>query len=133
MKAPATPAPSSLWGESFPGAGLPILLYMIRIQRIVLVALVAVLALSVAVPALAAEQGEGTEADTTDTTTAVAVAISAGGEPAVVIPPAEIEVPDQPWTARFLIPLLVVTAVMLVVGVAIAYDRTIRHRYKVIS
>ncbi len=133
MKAPGSPAPSTLRVGSLPAAGLPILSYMIRIQRIVLVVLMAVLALSVAAPALAAGEGEASETETTDTTTVAAVPISEGGVPAVVIPPAEIEALEYPWTDRFLIPLLVVTAVALVVGVAIAYDRTIRHRYQVVS
>jgi hypothetical protein len=105
---------------------------MIRIQRIVLVALTAVLALALAVPALAADHAEGDEADTTDTTV-TAVPISAGDEPAVVIPPPAIEENEQPWTARFLIPLLVVTALALVIGVAIAYNRSVRNRYKVVA
>lgn len=105
---------------------------MIRIQRIVLVALTAVLALTVAVPAFGADHAQADEAETTDTTV-VAVEISTGDEPAVVIPPAEIEVPEQPWTARFIIPLLVVTAIVLIIGVLIAYNRSIRNRYKVVA
>ena len=127
------PVPSSLWLDSLPAVVLPILSHVIRIQRVVLVALMAILVLSVAAPAHAADDGEGTEADTTDATTAEAVPISTGGEPAVLLPPAEFEATEQPWTARFLIPLLVVTAIALVVGVAVAYNRTIRHRYKVVS
>jgi hypothetical protein len=105
---------------------------MIRIQRIVLVALTAVLALTVAVPAFGADHAQQDGAEATDTTV-VAVPISAGDEPAVVIPPAEIEVPEQPWTARFIIPLLVVTAIVLVIGVLIAYNHSIRNRYKVVA
>jgi len=105
---------------------------MVRIQRIVLVALTAVLALTVAVPALGTDHAQEDGAEATDTTV-VAVPISAGEEPAVVIPPAETEVPEQPWTARFIIPLLVVTAIVLVIGVLIAYNHSIRNRYKVVA
>ena len=105
---------------------------MARINRTVAVALVTVLLLAVAAPATAAEHGEEEAAETTETTVA-AVPINAGEEPAVVIPLPEIEEPDQPWTARFLIPLLVVTAIVLVIGVAIAYNHSVRHRYEVVS
>jgi hypothetical protein len=50
-----------------------------------------------------------------------------------VIPPPEADVPEQPWTARFIIPLLVVTAIVLVIGVVIAYNRSIHNRYKVVA
>ena len=105
---------------------------MARINRTVAVALVTVLLLAVAAPATAAEHGEEEAAETTETTVA-AVPINAGEEPAVVIPLPEIEEPDQPWTARFLIPLLVVTAIVLVIGVAIAYNHSVRHRYEIVS
>jgi hypothetical protein len=105
---------------------------MARINRTVALALVTVLLLAVAAPVTAAEHGEEEAAETTETTVA-AVPINAGEEPAVVIPLPEIEEPDQPWTARFLIPLLVVTAIVLVIGVAIAYNHSVRHRYEVVS
>ena len=50
-----------------------------------------------------------------------------------MLPPPEHEEPEQPWTARFLIPLLVVTALVVVIGVAIAYNHSVRHRYKVVA
>ncbi|GMQ92689.1 MAG: hypothetical protein BMS9Abin12_0166 [Acidimicrobiia bacterium] len=105
---------------------------MTRFSRIVLVALTAAFLLAMAAPALSASHGDEATDDTTDTTV-TAVPISAGDEPAVVLPPAEVDVLEQPWTARFLIPLLVVTAIALVIGVVIAYDRSIRQRYKVVS
>ncbi len=101
---------------------------MNRLSRIVLVALTAVLVLAVGVPALAGGGGHESE-----TTTAEAALISAGDEPAVVLPPVEAEVVSHPWTTRYLIPFFVVTALALVVGVAVAYDRSIRRRYKVVS
>ncbi|RLE14135.1 MAG: hypothetical protein DRJ28_06220 [Actinobacteria bacterium] len=105
---------------------------MIRTQRIVLVALTAVFALSVAVPAFGTVLAQEGEADATDTTVA-AVPISTGDEPAVVIPPSEIDEAEQPWTARLIIPLLVVTAIVLIIGVVIAYNHTISNRYKVVA
>jgi Na+-transporting methylmalonyl-CoA/oxaloacetate decarboxylase gamma subunit len=104
---------------------------MTRIKLIAGFALAVLLLLAVATPALGAET-ESAEDDTTETTVA-AVPVSSGEEPAVVIPPPEHEQPEQPWTARFLIPLLVVTAIVVVIGVAIAYNRSVRHRYKVVT
>lgn len=102
---------------------------MTRFHRIVVLALVA-FALGVLVaPASASD-------DAPDTTNAVATAtetVSAADEPAVVVPPAENEAPQQPWTARFLIPLLVVSALLLIIGVVIAYNHFVRHRYKVVT
>jgi hypothetical protein len=99
---------------------------MSRIKRIVGFALAALLLLAIAAPALGAED------DATETTAAPAQ-FSSGEEPAVVLPPPEHEEPEQPWTARFLIPLLVVTALVVVIGVAIAYNHSVRHRYKVVT
>jgi hypothetical protein len=103
---------------------------MTRITRIVLLALVTLVLVVAASPAFADGDESETAGDTTETTVA-AVPISAGEEPAVVVPPAELEDVEQPWTARFLIPLLVVTAIVLIIGVAIAYNRSVRTRYKV--
>lgn len=105
---------------------------MTRISRIVALALVALFVVAVAAPAAGSGDGEDETAETTETTVA-AVPISAGEQPAVVIPPPEIEEPEQPWTARFLIPLLVVTAIVLIIGVVIAYNHSIRHRYEVVT
>jgi hypothetical protein len=104
---------------------------MTRIRSIAGFALAVLLALAVAAPALGSET-ESVEDDTTETTVA-AVPISSGEEPAVMIPPPEHQQEEQPWTARFLIPLLVVTAIVVVVGVAVAYNHSVRHRYKVVT
>ena len=104
---------------------------MTRINRIVVLALAALLISALAAPSFAAE-GEDEATEATDTTVAVEP-VSAGEGPMVMIPAPEIDEPEQPWTARFLIPLLVVTAIVLVIGVAIAYNHTVRHRYKVVS
>jgi hypothetical protein len=105
---------------------------MTRINRTVALALVTVLLLAVAAPVTAAEHGEDEIAETTETTV-VAVPINVEDQPAVMIPPPESEEREQPWTARYLIPLLVVTAIVLVIGVAIAYNHSVRHRYEVVS
>jgi len=101
-------------------------------NRIGSLALVALFLVAMAAPAAAAEPGEEEAADTTETTVA-AVPISAEEQPAVMIPAPEIDEPQQPWTARFLIPLLVVSAVVVVIGVAISYNHSVRHRYQVVS
>lgn len=104
---------------------------MTRIKRTVGFALAVLLLLAGTAPALGAES-DSAQADTTETTVAAATN-SSGEEPAVMIPPPEHEQPEQPWTARFFIPLLVVTAVVVVIGVAIAYNHSVRHRYKVVT
>jgi hypothetical protein len=105
---------------------------MTRINRTVALSLAAVFLLAVAAPAGASGDGEEESAETTETTVA-AVPINAEDQPAVMIPPSEPEEREQPWTARYLIPLLVVTAIVLVIGVAIAYNHSVRHRYEVVS
>jgi hypothetical protein len=105
---------------------------MTRITRLVGIAVAAILLLVLALPVLAAEQADDESAESTETTVA-AVSISAGEEPAVVVPPAEIEQPEQPWTARYLIPLLVVTAVVVLFGVVVGYNHSVRNRYKVVT
>lgn len=105
---------------------------MTRMNRIGTLALIAVFLVAIAAPVAAAEHGEEGTADATETTVA-GVSISAEDQPAVIIPAPEIDEPQQPWTARFLIPLLVVTAVVVVIGVAISYNHSVRHRYKVVS
>lgn len=96
-----------------------------------LVVLSALLMLSIAAPALAS--GDETAADDTTDTTIAVEPIAEGEGPAVIIPVPEEDAAEQPWTARFLIPLLVVTAILLIIGVAIAYNRSIQRRYKVVA
>lgn len=104
---------------------------MTRIHRLVVVALFAVFVLAVAMPAFAASHAEGTGDETTDTTVAVPV-VSGGEEPAIVVPEPEIEAIEYPWTTRYLIPLLVITAIVIIVGVPIAYRHQIAGRYDVV-
>ncbi len=103
---------------------------MTRINRLVLLVLASLLLVAVAAPVLASDVEGASSGDTTDTTVA-AEPVFEGDGPVVILPPAEDEAVDQPWTARFLIPLLVLSAIVLIVGVAIAYNRSIRRRYHV--
>ena len=104
---------------------------MTRINRLVALTLAALMLLVTASPAFAVDDGSEAEGGETTETTVAEVPIATGEAPAVVIPPPEPAEVEQPWTARFLIPLLVVTAIVLVIGVAIAYNRSVRTRYKV--
>jgi len=101
---------------------------MNRTARILSLAMLGVLLSALASPALATESST----EDTTTTTVEAVPISAGDQPAVVIPPVEVEVDEPPWTSRFMYPLIGVLAVVLIGGYAIAYNR-IRRRYTVVN
>jgi hypothetical protein len=103
---------------------------MKRTHRIVLLSLIAVLVMALTGPALATEGS--TEGETTETTVAPEQ-ISEGEGPAVEAPPAEIDEPEQPWTARFIYPTIVIATVVLILGIAIGYNRKIRKRYQVVT
>ncbi|MCZ7532300.1 MAG: hypothetical protein M5U23_02625 [Acidimicrobiia bacterium] len=102
---------------------------MHRITRIVVLAFVASLVLGVAAPVLATE---APPEETTETTLAP-VPNAGADEPAVVVPPADADEAEQPWTARFVYPLLGVLTVLIIGGYAIGYNRTIRRRYEVVA
>jgi hypothetical protein len=53
-------------------------------------------------------------------------------EPAVVVPDAEEDEAEDPWTARFLAPAVVVIAVVAVGASAAYYVVRIRGRYRVV-
>ena len=78
---------------------------------------------------------DSSEGDDMGETTETTVAPDPGfenGEPAVVIPPAEeVEEEEQPWTARFMYPLIVVLIIVLIIGMIIGWNR-LRNRYEVI-
>lgn len=103
---------------------------MERTHRFVLMAMISVLVLVVASPVLATE--DTTEGETTGTTV-VPEQISEGEGPAVEAPVAEVEVQEQPWTARFIYPAIVVITIVLIIGIAISYNRNVRHRYEVVG
>lgn len=102
---------------------------MNRISRIVVLAFVASLVIGVAAPVFATE---APPEETTDTTVAEAPVADAD-VPAVVIPPSDAKEADQPWTARFVYPLLGVLTVVIIGGYAIGYNRSIRRRYDVVA
>jgi hypothetical protein len=102
---------------------------MNRMRVVVLVVLVVVLAVVAAAPALATES----PTEPGETSTTIAEPTFENGEPAVVIPVVEEEEEDQPWTARFIYPTLVAVTIILIIGLLIGYNRSIRHRYKVVN
>jgi membrane protein implicated in regulation of membrane protease activity len=103
---------------------------MKRSHRLVLLSLIAMLVMAISSPVLATE--ESTEVETTETTLAPAQ-MSEGEGPAVEAPVVEVEVEEQPWTARFIYPLIVVVTIVLIVGIAISYNHRIRNRYEVVG
>lgn len=103
---------------------------MHRLYRLVVVTLAATFIFALTVPAVATE--EPAEEDTT-ATTAVPVQISEGESPAVEAPPPDDSVVEQPWTARYIYPTIVIVTLILIVGVIIGYNRSIRGRYRVVS
>ncbi len=102
---------------------------MHRITRIVVLAFVACLVLGVAASAFATEAPP----EETSETTLAPVPIVDGDEPAVVVPPSDLEEAEQPWTARFVYPLLGVLTIVIIGGYAIGYNRSIRRRYEVVT
>jgi hypothetical protein len=110
--------------------GCPNLSSMKRTHRLVLLSLIAVLFMVVTSPVHATE--DSTETEVTETTV-VPVQISEGEGPAVEVPPVVIEVPEQPWTARFIYPAIVVVTILLILGLIIGYNHKIRNRYQVVS
>ena len=100
-------------------------------SRILAFASLLVLFVVLAAPAMATEAPED-PAETTETTVAP-VQISEGEQPAVVAPPIEEGSSDEPWTSRFIYPLIVVGTFVLIIGLVIGYNRSIRSRYKVVA
>lgn len=103
---------------------------MNRTYRLIPVALTAVFVFVLTVPAFA---GENTVTDDATSAEVPAVPIFVGDKPAVEVAPLEVAEVEHPWTTRYIIPLFVVTAVLLVAGVAIGYNRSIHRRYKVVG
>jgi hypothetical protein len=102
---------------------------MKRVRAAILLAIASSVIVVCALPALATES----QTDPGSTTTTVAEPTFENGEPAVVIPVIEPKEEAQPWTARFIYPTIVVVTVLLIVGLLIGYNRSIRHRYRVVS
>lgn len=104
---------------------------MNRFNRILALSSLLVFVVALAAPAMATESSEDST-ETTDTTVEP-VQISEGEGPAIVAPPIEEGDDEQPWTSRFIYPLIVVGTFVLIIGVAIGYNRSIRTRYKVVG
>lgn len=105
---------------------------MSRIQRLLVLALASLFVLGSIAPAVATEDhGDGDETETVDETTTTQA--FEGDGPAVVIPEAAAEEVEQPWTARFIYPSIVIGTIALIAGLAIGYNRSIRKKYKVTS
>jgi hypothetical protein len=104
---------------------------MKRFNRIVVFVSLLIFVVALAAPAMATESSDDS-ADTTDTT-AEPVQISEGEQPAVVAPPIEEGDVEQPWTSRFLYPLIVVGTFVLIIGIAIGYNSSVRTKYKVVG
>ncbi|MCL1593437.1 MAG: hypothetical protein M3132_03680 [Actinomycetia bacterium] len=103
---------------------------MTRMNRLILLAVTAFLVMAITAPAMATEESTG---DATTETTVAPEVIFEGEGPAVVVPPAEEAEVEQPWTARFIYPVIVLVTVLLIIGLAIGYNRSIRTRYRVVS
>ncbi|MEZ5176320.1 MAG: hypothetical protein R2823_08970 [Acidimicrobiia bacterium] len=104
---------------------------MRTVSRLALIMVVTVLAIGSTLPAFATEAA--TEGDGATTTTAAPAETATGDVPAVELPPPEVVEANQPWTARFMYPLFGVLALVIIGGFAIAYNRTVRHRYEVVN
>jgi hypothetical protein len=102
-----------------------------RFNRTVAFVSLLIFVVALAGPAMATESSDDS-ADTTDTT-AEPVQISEGEQPAIVAPPIEEGEEEQPWTARFIYPLIVVGTFVLIIGLAIGYNQSIRTKYKVVG
>ncbi len=103
---------------------------MRRLRSILAVALVAIAVLALAAPVSATESHD--EGDTTETTVTTEPTF-AGDPPVVVAPAAEVDEEELPWTARFIYPTIAVVAVLLVAGLAIGYNRSIRKKFTVVD
>lgn len=105
---------------------------MSRIQRLLVLALASLFVLGSIAPAIATEDhGDGDETETVEETTTTEA--FEGDGPAVVIPETEPEEVEQPWTSRFIYPTIVIGTIVLIVGLAIGYNRSIRKKYNVVS
>lgn len=103
---------------------------MTRINRLILLAVAVLFVMAITAPAMATEESTGD--DTTETTVAPEL-IFEGEGPAVVVPPAEEAEVEQPWTARFIYPVIVLVTILLIIGLGVGYNRSIRTRYRVVG
>jgi len=101
---------------------------MKRMHRFAVIAIVAALLLAIALPAFGS--ADAPEADTAEAT------VTHNHEnlkPAVPAPPPDKVDDEQPWTVRFIYPSIAIATVILLAGLAIGYNRSVRGRYSVAS
>ena len=81
----------------------------------------------IALPGFAAETGteEGSDVEIAP--------ISAESGAAIEAPPQDPADDAQPWTVRFVFPLLIALTVVVIGGVAVLYVITIKNRYRVVA
>lgn len=99
-------------------------------RRLWFLALIAVTMLAFAAPAIAqatalqdSEEGEPVPAEPSDSDLV----------PAEVAEEVAEEEADQPWTARYLIPLFIVVTILLIGGIVLYYFIAIKNRYNVVQ
>ena len=98
---------------------------MKRMHRIVVVTLLSVFVLSVALPVYGATDTPVAETTVTDNHENL--------KPALPAPPPDVVDEEQPWTVRFIYPTIAIVTVILLVGLVIGYNRSVRGRYTVVS
>ena len=95
-----------------------------RSRSILLATLALLIVALIPAMAIAEEHEEGADEP--------AVVVDDGGA-AVPVPPLEVEAEEQPWTSRFLPPMLVLLTVLTIVGLASYYIFGIRRKYDVVA
>ena len=100
-------------------------------MRIAGLLLLAVILLGIPAAAFGAETHAFTEAETEEVEPAPEN--TSGVTPAVEAPAGETEEEEQPWTARFLAPALLVLGIVAVVLVVVYYGVRMRGRYKIVD
>lgn len=104
---------------------------MPAVRRLLSLVLASLALLLLSLPAVATEEPV-TESTVTETTAAPSE--GAGVLPAVTIPPPESEEVTADWTYRYLIPTLLLLAVLVVIATTVQYFlRVVRNRYKVVE
>jgi len=99
--------------------------------RIAGLLLLTTVVLGIPATAFGAEQVAFTEAETEETEPATEN--MSGVTPAVEAPAADGEEAEQPWTARFLAPALLVLGIIAVVLVVVYYGVRMRGRYEIVD
>lgn len=94
----------------------------------------AVLSLLVLVMSLAAVPAMGAESGDEDETTSTTEQVTFEYEPATIVEPPPVDVSEQPWTTKFLVPTgLALAAAAVFITVVQYFVRVVRSRYKVVE